>query len=145
MSLYSIPPPNHIYRIRFGYDHSQIQSFHLNMPAKIRSVAWFGTIWDEQDLLFVQRLHTRYTIISALDETEESHENDFGKKIQKNHWHAVVIFMTNQGRPKTKNTHWEKCKNTIQCINYCKDKGEPTTEKGEPPKGMSGDIQNKFT
>lgn len=47
------------------------------------------------------------------------------------HWHAFIQFTSNRPRPKTKNAHWEIPESVIGAINYCKEKGEPSFEKGE--------------
>lgn len=104
-----------------------IHSFHSSMT-RVRSRKWFGTVWDERDLLVVKGYEKRaqFIIISALDQTAEEHEG-----VRRDHWHVFIQSVTQLARPKTATAHWEIPRSVTGAVNYCKEKGVPVLMAGQ--------------
>lgn len=81
---------------------------------------WFGTIWLDEDITYVQGLKYKYIIISDLDHTEEEQE----------HRHCLIEFNNPRRRPATQTAHWEKPVDIVRSRQYCIDKGPEFYENG---------------
>nr|WQA30165.1 MAG: rep protein [Cressdnaviricota sp.] len=90
---------------------------------RIRSRLWFGTIWNEEDKLYIQGLPHTYLIISDDDHTEEGQL----------HWHCLIHFPNARVMPKTENAHWERPNRMLDARQYCLDKGPNYIENGSLP------------
>lgn len=86
-----------------------------------RARAWFGTLWNQEDIDFVKSLNYKYIIISAPDHTQDGQE----------HYHCLIQFCNPRRWPGTLTAHWEQAGSIANTRKYVTDKGEPTFEDGQ--------------